>query len=291
MDIKSLKNFITIAENGSISKAAEQLHISQPPLTKQMQALEDELGVTLFYRSSKGILLTQKGEMLYERALQLLSLNDTIVNEIKSNNEEVIRIGVISSAMQYALTLFKAYHECCSEQSFAIKESNTFDLLKMTEQNRVDMAVIRTPFDTRKDIQYIKMLDDELVTFGKRELFPDNLENLTLRDLGRTPLITVRRWQNHIVNSKDDVGRKLFFKYICDDNRTAYSLAKRGLGIAILPRSVLDPYFDRKQFTSKNFTGSNFHTSLYLIYNTSTSLKKSHKEFMDFVKSYTGIAR
>ena len=285
MDIKSLKNFIAIAENGSISKAAEQLHISQPPLTKQMQALEDELGAILFNRSSKGILLTKKGELLYERALQLLSLNDTIVNEIKSNTEEVIRLGIISSAMQYTLTLLKNYQEYFCDQSFAIIETNTFELLKMTEQNRVDMAVIRTPFDTSKDIRFVKMLNDELVTFGRRELLSDERENLTLRDLDKTDLITVRRWQNHIVNSKDEIARNLFFKYICDDNRTAYSLAERGLGIAILPRSVLDPEYDKEQFTSKNFTGSNFHTSLYLIYNTRSSTDEHKKEFIDFVKN------
>jgi len=60
MDIKELTNFIAIAENGSISKAARELHISQPPLTKQLQRLETELNVTLFERTSKGVTLTKK---------------------------------------------------------------------------------------------------------------------------------------------------------------------------------------------------------------------------------------
>ena len=58
MDIKILKNFVKIADAGSISKAAKELHLSQPPLTKQMQALEERLGVRLFDRSVKGITLT-----------------------------------------------------------------------------------------------------------------------------------------------------------------------------------------------------------------------------------------
>ena len=69
MDIKTLKNFITIAENGSICKAAKELHMSQPPLSKQIKLLEDELNVQLFDRSTRGVELTNEGRLLYTLSL------------------------------------------------------------------------------------------------------------------------------------------------------------------------------------------------------------------------------
>ena len=65
MDIRTLKNFMKIAEYGSICRAAESLHIAQPPLSRQLKVLEDELGTKLFERSSKGVKLTEKGQLLF----------------------------------------------------------------------------------------------------------------------------------------------------------------------------------------------------------------------------------
>ena len=105
MDIKELTNFIAIAENGSISKAARELHISQPPLTKQLQRLETELNVTLFERTSKGVTLTKKGRIFYRRALSLIAFSESIFSELNSKSESTINIGMISSSSAKELPL------------------------------------------------------------------------------------------------------------------------------------------------------------------------------------------
>ncbi len=83
MDIKQLKYFYTIAEEGQITSAAKKLNIAQPPLSYQLKNLENELGVKLVERGSRNIKLTDAGLMLYNRAKQILDLTETTIDELK----------------------------------------------------------------------------------------------------------------------------------------------------------------------------------------------------------------
>ncbi|MBP2639015.1 MAG: transcriptional regulator, LysR family, partial [Firmicutes bacterium] len=82
MEIRQLKYFLAVAEEGQITKAAEKLHITQPPLSQQIILLENELGVKLFQRTKKQIRLTEAGRSLQNRAEQMIELLKTTVEEV-----------------------------------------------------------------------------------------------------------------------------------------------------------------------------------------------------------------
>ena len=84
MDLKQLRYFCAIAEEGNISRAAERLHISQPPLSLQLKLLEEELGVKLVERNTRHLRLTQIGHTFYHRATQILDLIGTTAEEIRN---------------------------------------------------------------------------------------------------------------------------------------------------------------------------------------------------------------
>ena len=84
MDIRSLQYFITVAEELNITKAAEKLHMSQPPLSTQIKGLETELGTQLFIRGKRRLKLTESGQLLYRRAKEILSLTDKTKSDIHS---------------------------------------------------------------------------------------------------------------------------------------------------------------------------------------------------------------
>jgi len=102
MDIRQLKYFIAVAEEQHIGRAADRLHMSQPPLTRQIHALEEELGVLLFTRTKWGMKLTQVGEYLLEHARNIKAHVDLVKEHARhSSNGQVgrIDIGVYGSAM------------------------------------------------------------------------------------------------------------------------------------------------------------------------------------------------
>ena len=89
MELRLLRYFLTAAKEQSFTKAAEQLHITQPTLSRQMAAFEEELGITLFIRSGKKISLTDEGILLKRRALEILNLEEKTLEELKGKEEVV----------------------------------------------------------------------------------------------------------------------------------------------------------------------------------------------------------
>lgn len=285
MDIKELTNFIAIAENGSISKAARELHISQPPLTKQLQRLKTELNVTLFERTSKGVTLTKKGRMFYRRALSLIAFSESIFSELNSKSESTINIGMISSSSAYSIMLIEKYL-LENDDSFSITEGITFNLLELLEKHLIDLAIIRTPFDMNKFFEYVKLIDDELVVVGRPTFLNNDLEAIRFETLYSLPIIAARRWVSHIEKNMPESHGNLDFKYICDDNRTALSFATKGLCVALLPKSTLErfePAFSKDFLISKSIAHTFTKTSLYLVYDKDNIFSTASQKFVDFV--------
>ena len=89
MDLRVLRYFLTVAKEQSFTKAAKQLNITQPTLSRQLAALEEELGVKLFDSSGHSITLTNEGLLLKRRALEIVDLEDKIISEFSGNKESV----------------------------------------------------------------------------------------------------------------------------------------------------------------------------------------------------------
>ena len=115
MELRLLRYFLTVAKEQSFTKAAEQLHITQPTLSRQMAAFEEELGVTLFIRSGKKISLTEEGILLKRRALEILNLEEKTLEELKGKEDVVegnITIGCGEfAAVETLAEICKTYKE------------------------------------------------------------------------------------------------------------------------------------------------------------------------------------
>lgn len=115
MDIKALKYFLALCETGSITAAARELKMTQPALTRQMKALEEELGGKLFDRKKKGIILTEAGEYLSKRAIEIINLAERTVDEFPQAGQEVtgnLRIGASESpSIAYTVKVIKSLRE------------------------------------------------------------------------------------------------------------------------------------------------------------------------------------
>lgn len=156
MDLKSLRYFLAIADEGSISAAAESLNLSQPNISRQMTLLEKELGAKLFERGSRRIVLTEEGMLLRRRAVEILQLADTAVTEIGSAGKDVIgtvRIGCgETDAMRVVARAIRRFSETHPMVRFELHSGNAEDVSDLLERGLVDFGLLIEPTDkTRYD--------------------------------------------------------------------------------------------------------------------------------------------
>ena len=240
MNLKQMEYFITIVNEGSISAAAKSLHISQPPLSTQMKLLEEELGVTLFQRGSRSIILTEAGKLFYDRSQGILDMTGAARQELEQMGRGLhgaLRLGMISSVETEAIinriTAFRTQHPGVN---FCIYEGNTYQLMDKLNTGLIEAAIVRTPFP-EESYDCLYLAEEPMMAVGMAKHFPDpHADSISLGQLAACPLIIYRRWEN-VLNHMLPHNRQ---DYLCvnDDARTSLSWADTGIGIAITPASI-----------------------------------------------------
>jgi len=242
MDLKQLKYFVTVVEEGTISAAAKKLFMSQPPLSTQIKLLEEEFGCMLFQRGQRQIQLTEAGKRLYEKAVILL--------EISRVTKEEVRECAASKAGVIRLELVAEFSKLHPEINFQIYESDTYDLIEKLQTNIVQLAIVRTPY-LEENFTVEPLGTEALVAIGKASSFPDDGDVSTLAGLSEIPIVLYRRWEAVIKGEFEKEGLSLSLKCVCDNAGTVVNLVTQGVGVGIVPASaarlISDPNIVCKQ--------------------------------------------
>lgn len=194
MDIRVLRNFLAVAREENITRAAESLHIAQPSLSKQLIDLEKELGKQLLIRGKRKITLTEDGVLLRKRADEIVTLMEKTKQEICLDTAEIsgeISIGgnPTKKVLQAAATLRKKYPGI----QFHFFSSDATDVVERLDHGSLDFAVLLEPIDTTK-YEYISLPDFDcwgLLMPTDCELAKKNV--IQREDLCSVPLIFHRR--------------------------------------------------------------------------------------------------
>lgn len=241
VELKQLQYFVAIVESKTISKAAKKLGMSQPPLSMQLKNLEEELQVQLIQRGQKNISLTVEGRVLYQRALSLLSMSDSIAREIcdiRQGNEGTIRLGTISSCTAvYLNEKMREFKNAYPKVNFEVTEGNTYQLVDLMHQNALDAAIVRTPFQNG-DFECIELEKEEMVVAGDEELLRGLPDRIIISDLKNIPIVTYRRMEKLIRDAFDKYGIAMNVYCINDDARTSLMWAGTSVAAAIVPKCI-----------------------------------------------------
>lgn len=283
MDLRTLHYFITVVEEGNISKAAKKLHISQPPLSLCLKNLEEELEVTLFIRGARYIELTEAGKMLYQRALTMVALETQAKKEMKDLAKGILgtlSIGCVSSNHMYVLTHgLTTFMEQYPEVSFEVHEGNTYDLLDLLEKNMIELAFVRTPFNVEK-FNAIVLDEQPMIAVYHPSFFSIPSHKVKLKDLTSYPLMMYRRFNNIFNSMMKKEGIELNFHLKSDDARTALLWANQGLGVALVPLyTLLYPHSSALQYVS--LEEKELQTSVTLAYKKDAYLSKPAQALID----------
>lgn len=154
MELRVLKYFLMVAREESITKAANLLHITQPTLSRQLMQLEEELGVKLFIRNKKHILLTEEGMLLRRRAEEIVTLSEKTREELSHSKEDLSgKINIGSGELRTSLFLaeliisFKKLHPLVE---FEIYSGNADNIKERIESGILDIGLLQEPVDISK---------------------------------------------------------------------------------------------------------------------------------------------
>src|SRR5712691_1945690 len=168
MDLRHLRYFVAVAEEGHVTRAAQRLGIQQPPLSQQIRALEAELEIQLFRRKPRGVELTQAGEALFAEAQTILrQVEHAITATRRTARGEVGRIGLgfTSSASFHPFVprVIRDYRETHPLVALSLEESGTGELVESLIAERLDAAFVRSPISQSRGIAVHSLLEETMV--------------------------------------------------------------------------------------------------------------------------------
>ena len=273
MNLHRLHCFTIVVEKGNLSKAAEFLNMTQPPLSILIKNLETELDAKLFERHKKRLILTDVGELLYIRAKELLASSENIMKEINEYNEGKIgnvRIGCSSSAsITLVPNIVNNIHKKGMDITVDVREGNYSDILRDLRNNDIDIGLVRN-IQQPEDLEVINLLKESLllaVPPGHSLLTKDIVE---LKDLKHEKFLMQKTtYGQNISNFILEACRANHFQpeiiYWGTTSLPILFLVNRGVGISFIPESFQQIEHEMKLPPMINISSELLYSHLSLI--------------------------
>lgn len=245
MDLRQLKYFVTIVEEGQITKAAKKLHMAQPPLSHQLKMMERELDCMLFDRNGRNLELTQSGKILYERGQKLLSdFEDTLteVKEVDKGLKGTLSIGVVQTCLSYIPEKLTAIRKKYPDVHFKIIEGDADYLKERLLKREIEIAILDL-LPSSKEFSSISLASEFFVLVVPEKW---NFKNyIKMSKIKRLPFLILQSEKNKSTNEfiLEECRRHGFELNIvceCSDTLMLLSLVHEGVGATILPKTVLN---------------------------------------------------
>jgi DNA-binding transcriptional LysR family regulator len=251
LDLRKLRAFVTVVEEGSISRAAERLFIQQPPLSRLLQGLEQDFGVPLLVRQPRGVVATDAGSVLLQEARALLSRADQLeaaMQRAAQGKQGSITVGFTSSSALHSFVpeVLRRYREIYPTVSTQLEEAGSTELLQGVLAQRIDLAFVRMPVHGMPELKVERVLQEPmLVALPARHrlaTLPRD-EPISLKILANEPFVLYRR----------PAGQGLYDAILAACFRAGFSpqivqeaprltsclsLVGAGLGVSIVPQSI-----------------------------------------------------
>jgi DNA-binding transcriptional LysR family regulator len=250
MEIRHLLYFKTVAEELHFRNAASRLFISQPPLSRQIKELEQELGVQLFSRSNKRVALTDAGKYFKGEAdaiLARLEESKSIVKQIHLGESGEFKIGYISSVYQtYLAEVLKSMHQLFPYIKTSLYEVPTISQVQDLEQGKLDAGILRAPVHSEK-LAVKSLFFDPFVLVIPSNGVPVNSYRELVLSIKNSPFIFFNaafapQYNNKLLEICERLGFKPDITHEANNVHSILQLVEAGLGVSILPASLRQQY-------------------------------------------------
>ncbi len=294
MELRHIRYFIAVAENLSITRAAQQLMIAQPPLSRQIRSLEEELGSALFIRSTQGLRLTPEGISFLQYARRIVELTDRSAEHIKEMAEGLGGILSIASVDGYAprllaewIAAFKPGHPGVT---YTITNGSTDDVIYRVTNGLSEIGIITEPHNA-EGLFSVPVHEEPWVALlpASDPLARGSGDTVRVADLLDRDLIIPSRESRQSEIESWFPGKNVKLRISCRISHTlnACELAKKGVGIAIYPASAA-LFTDSSDIKVRRLTDPDVIVSYILVWDRTHRLSRAASLFVDSIRESAG---
>lgn len=254
MELRRIRYFVAIVEEGNISLAAKKLNMAQPPLSQQLKLLEEELNIKLLERNTRNLTLTEEGKVFYNKSLEILEVVERTkqsMQEISKGIAGTLNIGMIPSLGAELLPeKIKDFHQKYPKVKFQIWEGDPNRIMELLQKRVIELGIVRLPIDHElfESINYPE--EPFVAAMSKAMETSGNSRYLDLVDLRDRPLMLLRRHKgtssytesiyvgDTLKKACNNLGFEPYIMCESSDLMTLLTWASHDIGIAIIPRSA-----------------------------------------------------
>ena len=249
MTIRQLEYFCAVVEEKSVSAAARRLHVAQPPISRQIALLEQELGVVLFRRGNKGMLLTEAGESLYQQGKAYVSDMEHLAERVRSLGsgiQGVVRVGLLYSTAPYALPFLRAYHDVYPQVDLYIRLGSPQDLIADLNRGSLHALFLRGSAGETIGLRERILGEDHLKLIMTESTDPaPMLDSVPIESLRNVPMCLLRSddlwgYNESLIKECQRYGFTPNVVCSCYDTPVATQLVRSGFGVSYLPETIVD---------------------------------------------------
>ncbi len=290
MAIESFKYFYKVAVSKSISKVANEVHISQPALSQQIQKLEESLGYKLLTRSNKGVQLTDKGLIVFKYVDNIVRTYDAMIQHLEqdSKDKQIIKIEASGPIATYALpcVLYKVKNKF-PHHNYELISNSSHEIESNIKNNIADIGVIYGK-PTDQSLEYCQLDTDNLSLVAGYDYEID--EEISLENLLKHPFVLLNDKLDIQDSLADNISisgheyNELNVLYKSDSIESVKSSLFQGYGVAFLPYTSIKKELYEKRLKLVKVSDFEIKYKMYLINDKRTKLNKAVTEFLDYFK-------
>jgi DNA-binding transcriptional LysR family regulator len=248
MELRQIRSFLSIAETLHFGLTAEMIHLSQPALSLQIRALEDEIGVRLFERNRRKTALTAAGVAFREDATAALLRLDQAVHKAKlaaNGKLGILRIGFISTAgNEIVPTIVRQFRERNTEVEFSLRNILTINQIQMLDAGSLDIGFLRLPIGEHSELEVVTVHREPFVLVVPSSHKLAKKKRVRLHELSDQDFVMYERtyapgFHDLIFGMLRDAGIIPNVRQIAGEMATLISLVDSRTGVAILPASTV----------------------------------------------------
>lgn len=284
------KIFYFVGSYQSISKAAQQLSISQPAVSQSIKQLEHALQTPLFVRTSKGVRFTSEGEVLFsyiKRGYESISLGETKVKEMLNLAYGEIRIGASDMTLQfYLLPILEKFHELYPKIKVTVTNGPTPETLSFLQQGKIDFGVVSSPISSKigLKVKEVKEIEDIFVVGSKFAYLKERI--LSYQQLEELPIIclekntSTRAYVDSFLLSKNVV---LNPEFELATSEIIVQFALRNLGVASVVKEFANKHIVQGNLIQLKFRDTIPKRNFCIITDETSTLSKAAQSFLQMV--------